>query len=34
MISAVFARIEVDHARRARCGGIIEKQELHPARLP
>ena len=28
------ARIELDHARRARGGGIIEQQEVHPARLP
>ena len=28
------ARIELDHARRVRGGGIIEQQEVQPARLP
>ena len=34
MVGAVRARIELDHARRMRGGGIIEQQEVHPARLP
>jgi hypothetical protein len=34
MIGAMRARIELDHARRMRGGGIIEQQEVHPARLP
>ncbi len=34
MIGAMRARIEFDHPRRVRCGGIIEQQEIHPARLP
>ena len=34
MVGAMRARIELDHARRVRGGGIIEQQEVHPARLP
>jgi hypothetical protein len=34
MVGAMRARIELDHARRVRVGGIIEQQEVHPARLP
>src|SRR6516225_7230628 len=34
MIGAVRARIELDHAGRVRGGGIVEQQEVHPARLP
>ena len=32
MVGAVSVRIELDHPRRVHRSGIIEQQELHPAR--